>query len=151
MPEDLIDEKSTLIQVMAWCRQATSHYLKQCWPGSMTPNGVTRGHWVNVSVPHFLITQSLAHWGRATHICVGKLTIIGSDNGLAPGRCQAIIWTSAGISLNGPLGTNFNETLIWIQHFHSRKCIWKCRLRNGVHLSQPQCVDNTILHMGRPG
>ena len=26
-PQDLIDDKSTLVQVMAWCRQATSHYL----------------------------------------------------------------------------------------------------------------------------
>ena len=41
------------------------------------------------------------------HICVGNLTIIGSDNGLSPGRRQAIIWTNAGILLIGPLGTNF--------------------------------------------
>ena len=34
-----------------------------------------------------------------THICVGKLTIIGSDNGLSPGRRQAIIWTNDGILL----------------------------------------------------
>ena len=33
----------------------------------------------------------LTHWGRVTHIRVGKLTIIGSDNGLSPGRRQAII------------------------------------------------------------
>ena len=33
----------------------------------------------------------LTHWGRVTHICVGKLTIIGSDNGLSPERRQAII------------------------------------------------------------
>ena len=52
-----------------------------------------------------------------THICVGKLTIIGSDNGLSPGRCQAIIWTNAGILLNEPLGTNFSEILIGIQIF----------------------------------
>ena len=31
------------------------------------------------------------HWGRVTHICVSNLTIIGSDNGLSPGRRQAII------------------------------------------------------------
>ena len=24
-------ENSTLVQVMAWCHQATSHYLSQCW------------------------------------------------------------------------------------------------------------------------
>ena len=42
MPQDLTDDKSTLVQVMAWCRQATSHYLGQCWPISMSPNGATR-------------------------------------------------------------------------------------------------------------
>ena len=33
----------------------------------------------------------LTHWGRMTHICVSKLTIIASDNGLSPGWRQAII------------------------------------------------------------
>ena len=47
MPLNLIDDKSTLDQVMAWCRQATSHYLNQCWHRSMSPNGVTRPQWVN--------------------------------------------------------------------------------------------------------
>ena len=46
------------------------------------------------------------------HICVSKLTIIGLDNGLSPGRRQAIIWTYAGILLIRPLGKNFNEILI---------------------------------------
>ena len=58
--------------------------------------------------------KGLTHWGRLTHICVGKLTIIGSDNGLSPGRRQAIIWTNAGILLIGPLGTNFSEIFIEI-------------------------------------
>ena len=31
---------------MAWCRQATSHYLSQCWPRSMSPYGVTRPQWI---------------------------------------------------------------------------------------------------------
>ena len=34
-----------------------------------------------------------------THKCVSKWTIIGSDNGLSPARCQAIIWTNAAILL----------------------------------------------------
>ena len=46
------------------------------------------------------------------HICVGNLIIIGSDNGLSPGRRQAINWTNVGILLIGPLGTNFIEMLI---------------------------------------
>ena len=61
--------------------------------------------------------QLLTHWGRVTHICVDKLSIIGSDNGLSPGRRQAIIWTNSGILLIGPLGTNFSEILIRIQIF----------------------------------
>ena len=63
----------------------------------------------------------LTHWGRVTHICVVKLTIIGSDNGLSPGRRQAIIWTNAGILLIGPLGTNFSEILIEIYTFSFKK------------------------------
>ena len=47
---------------------------------------------------------TLNHWGRVTHICVGKLPIIASDNGLSPGRLQAIIWANIGILLIGPLG-----------------------------------------------
>ena len=43
----LSGDKSTLVQVMAWCRQATSHYLSQCCPRSMSPYGVTRPQWVN--------------------------------------------------------------------------------------------------------
>ena len=41
------DDKSTLVQVMAWCRQATSHYLGQCWPRSLSPYGITGPQWVN--------------------------------------------------------------------------------------------------------
>ena len=65
--------------------------------------------------------QYLTHWGRVTHICVGELTIIGSDNGLSPGRRQAIIWTNAGILLIRPLATNFSEILLGIQTFSFKK------------------------------
>ena len=56
-----------------------------------------------------------------THICVSKLSIIGSDNGLSPGRRQAITWTSAGILLTGPLGTNFSAILIKTYTFSFNK------------------------------
>ena len=56
------------------------------------------------------------------HICVDNLTIINSDNGLSPGRRQAIIWTNAGILLLiGTLGTNLSEILIEIQIFSFKK------------------------------
>ena len=47
MPWNITNEKSTLVQVMAWCHQATSHYLSLCWPSSMSPYDVTRPQWVN--------------------------------------------------------------------------------------------------------
>ena len=65
--------------------------------------------------------NSLTHWGRVLHICVSKLTIIASDNGLWPGRRQAIIWNNDGILLIWPLGTNFSEILIEIHSFSFRK------------------------------
>ena len=34
---------------------------------------------------------SLTHWGRVTHICVSKLSILGSDDGLLPAQREAII------------------------------------------------------------
>ena len=64
-----------------------------------------------------LSSGELTHWGRVTHICVGKTTTIGANNGLSPGRRQAIIWTNAGILLIRPLGTNFNELFIEILTF----------------------------------
>ena len=51
MSLDLTDDKSTLVQIMAWCRHATSHYLSQCWPRSMSPYDVTRPQWVNSLAP----------------------------------------------------------------------------------------------------
>ena len=51
MPLDLTDDKSTLVQVMAWCHQATSHYLNQCWPRSPMPYGITMPQWVKTLIP----------------------------------------------------------------------------------------------------
>ena len=83
----------------------------------------------------------LTHWGRVTHICVSKLTTIGSDNGLSPVRRQAIIWTNAGIVLIRTLGTNFSEMLSEIHTFlfktiHFWIVVWK----KAAILSRPQCV-----------
>ena len=52
-------DKSTLVQVMAWCRQATSHYLNQCWPRFLPPYGVTRPQWVNIIWVHLWAIQEL--------------------------------------------------------------------------------------------
>ena len=91
-----------------------------------------------------LLTQgarSLTHWGWVTHICVGKLTIIGSDNGLSPGRRQAIIWTNARLLLIGPLGTNFSEILIAIDTFSFKKM----HLKTLSAKWRPSCLGLNVL------
>ena len=45
---NLTDDKSTLVQVKAWCCQATSHHLSKCWPRSLLPYAVTRPQWVKL-------------------------------------------------------------------------------------------------------
>ena len=46
MSLDLTSDKSTLVYVIAWCRQAASHNLNQCWPSSMLLYGIIRSEWV---------------------------------------------------------------------------------------------------------
>ena len=60
-----------------------------------------------------------------THICVKKLTNIGSDIGLSPGRRQTIIRTNAGILLTGHQSTNFGDILIEIHTFPFKKMHFK--------------------------
>ena len=55
------------------------------------------------------------------YICIIKLTIIGSANGLAPGRRQTITWTNARVLLIEPLETNFSEILIDMHTFSLHK------------------------------
>ena len=90
--------------------------------------------------------ETLTHWSRVTHVSVCKLTITGSDNGLSPGRCQAIIWTNAGILLIGPLGQTSGEILIEIHIFspkktHSKMSSSKCR---------PFCISLNVFRIWLP-
>ena len=76
------ENKPTLVNVMTWWHQATSHYLSQCWPRSMS-SMASRPQWVNhrhfsVLWMYVMDRVQLTHWGWVTHICVSNLTIIGS-------------------------------------------------------------------------
>ena len=109
-----------------------------------------RGHFViselSVNPAIHEIILILTHWGRVTHICVSELTIIGSDNGLSPGRRQAIIWNNAGLLLIGPLRTNFSENLIEILTFS----FTKMRLKVSSAKWRPFCLGlNVLTHWGR--
>ena len=89
---DLTDDKSTLVMIMAWCSQATSHYLNQCWPRSMLPYGITKPWWVHSFRP----SDAYMHWWpMPTFVQIMACCL----NGTKP----PIIWTNAGILLIGPL------------------------------------------------
>ena len=60
MLQNIFDDKSTLVQVMAWCHQATSHYLSHIEPDqchhitSLGVNGLISCFWVFQLQSHFL-------------------------------------------------------------------------------------------------
>ena len=97
----------------------------------------------NIFTASWNVKYPLTHWSWVTHICVGKLTNIGSDNGLPPGRRQAIIWTNAGILLIGPLGTNFSGILIVINTFS----FMKMHLKMASAKWRPFCLGLNVLYM----
>ena len=95
-------------------------------------------------VSEVAVVIALTHWGRVTHICVSNVTIIGSDNGLSPDWCQAIIWTSDGNIVDWTLGILRNKLqwnlkrnpYIFIQENAFESVVWKM----SAILSRPQCV-----------
>ena len=88
-----------------------------------------------------MLQGNLTRWGRVTHICVSKLSILGSDNCLSPGWRQAIIWTNAGILLIWPLGTNFSEIFIEINTFSFKKM----HLKMSSGKWRPFCLGLNVL------
>ena len=139
MAQNRTDEKSKLVQVtLLWLSPHQEYLINNSYLGLSiviwvahtnyrSPSGNNGDYEFTKLVCRFINPSFrrrigyLTHWGRMTHICVSKLTNIGSDYGLSPGRHQAIFWTDAGILLIGPLGTNFNEMLIEIHAFSFTK------------------------------
>ena len=95
----------------------------------------------NIHIHRYFENTQLTHWDRVTHICVSNLTITASDNGLSPGRRQAIIWTNSAILLIGPLAINFSEILIAILTFSFKKM----RLKLSSAKRQPFCLGLNVL------
>ena len=79
MSLDLTDDKSTLVQVMAW----TSHYLSQCWPRSLLPYDVTKPQWVKTRQGVKNLNLLLA--GTVTRVVDGRIQ--------KPGQLQRYVTT----------------------------------------------------------
>ena len=126
----IIDEYGNADQRCTHCCASATKLITWCLHPSLCNHSCKyTGDHVRYMTAH----SALTHWGRVTHICVGNLTIIGSDNGLSPVRRQAIIWTNDGLLLVEPLGTKLSENSIEIIIFSFKKMRLKCRLRNGSH------------------
>ena len=100
MSLDLTDDQSTLVLVMAWCPQATSHYLSQCWPRSLPPYGVTRLQWVNQQLtmtwPKSVFTITLYWWIFLSYFRWAVSTVMTRQNqipcdGNPSQSCMALI------------------------------------------------------------
>ena len=46
MLKNTFDYRSTLVQVMTWCLQATSHYMSHCWPRNMSQSLFLGLYWL---------------------------------------------------------------------------------------------------------
>ena len=81
------------------------------------------------------------YWGRATHKCVSKLAIIGSENGLPPARRQASFWTNAEILLIWHLVIHFNEIVRAIYTFSFKNMHFKIPFTKW----RPFCLSLNVL------
>ena len=140
---------------------APTRYLNQCWSAisdflwhssesNFTANAQATilykefENYTFKQLSHIPEASEWTHWGWACwvmHIFVGNLSIIGSDNDLSPGRRQALIWTNAGITVIGPLGTNFSEILIEIHAFS----FTKMHLKMSPGKRRPSCLSLIVL------
>ena len=112
----LVDNRSALVQSMVWWL-AGDKPLPELRMTRFIDEYMHHGRRIYTSPSLKLLTRL----GWVMHICVSKLTIIGSDNVLSPSRHQTIIWTTAGVLLIGLLRTNFSGIFIEIYIFSSKK------------------------------
>ena len=106
-----------------WIWQALIRPIMEMWPA-----------WQPV---HFCVV--LTHWGRVTHICVSKLTIIGSDNGLSPDHYLKQCWNIVSWTHRNKLQWNFDWNLyIFIQEYAFESVVWKM----AAILCRPKCVKH---------
>ena len=98
--------------------------------------------WIYIQHCWYWWPGALTHWARVTHICVDNQTIIVSDNGLSPGRRQAIIWTNVIVNwtLRKKLQWNFNRNY---NIFSQENAFENVVRKLAAILSRPQWV-NTV-------
>ena len=85
MPQNLTNEKSTAVKVMAWRRQATCHY--HFWPTYISPYGIIKPQWVlchksfaignKHRFQNVMMTSSNGNSSVLLTLCAGKSPVTG--------------------------------------------------------------------------
>ena len=86
-----------------------------------------------------ILAALLTHWRQVTHICISRLTIIGSDNGLSPSHYLNQCWNIVNLTPRNKLQWNIDwNSYISIQEngFEMVVCVM------AAILSWPQCVNS---------
>ena len=148
MPLDLTDDKSILAQVMAWCRQATSHYLSQCWPRSLL---------MSLGPDELNAAMCLTLLFVFVSSCISITIQVGINNYvttnfiswvepplaevLEPVQWPTTAWINADLSSLWPSETNLSE--IGIKIFFQAITFENAVCKTAAILFWPQCVKSS--------
>ena len=97
IPKGPINNILALVQIMTWRRPGDKPLSELILVSLLMHICVTRPQWVKLfSCTKIIVFRLKFHWSIFLWVQLTKNVSIGSDNGLAPIRRQAIIWTNGG-------------------------------------------------------
>ena len=152
---------NTVRPELAWYLQATSHYLSQCWPRSMSAYDITRSQWLNpmhgnltlnLSVPLTSVWASVIPYSSA----YGMESRLGKPSRLSPGRKSMGLVTSNRAPLPPTswiwmkYGGTFFMTWYFLLKNHKRysiACLWGSKKMPLFHTKVWYNIENKPLPM----
>ena len=72
--EDIVNDKPTMVHIIAWCCNATSHYLNQCWQITGKPYSV-----IIRTVPWLLMPCQIRYVDRQMRGYFGAIYVVGNS------------------------------------------------------------------------
>ena len=111
--QDFTNDKATLVQVMAWCRQTTSYYLDQCrqnnWCYSLMQFFITRQAITRTNANQLCRNMGVTLWGQWVYVILPIFTqcliLVTTERPRVP--------TSASRSTNKPTAAHVPAMEAW--------------------------------------
>ena len=149
---DLADDKSALVQVMAWCRQATSHYPGQCWP-SLCRHMASLGDDVLNSIYAVLLSIKRCCWEYVIKWKKTFSALLALCAGNSPVTTQRPLTQSSDVFIDLRLNKWLSKQS-WGWWFETQLCsLWRhcndtnnLRSRYGVSTESTLEKNNTVWH-----